>query len=194
MYIPKHFAITDQEEIFAFIEANAFGQLVSSLAGRPFATAMPFLIDAQRTKLIGHLAGQNPQHAELAGQEVLISLLGPHEYISPSWYASPGVPTWNYQAVHIYGRCSVFSDAERLRSLVDSLTRKYESGFASPWSPDYPAAMLKAIVGVEVTIGEIQCKYKLSQNRSPDDRRQVHERLAAGGANALAEAMRRNER
>ncbi|EXI80108.1 MAG: Protease synthase and sporulation protein PAI 2 [Candidatus Accumulibacter appositus] len=193
MYIPRHFAVSDQDEMFAFIEANAFGQLISSVAGRPFSTHLPFLLSEDRASCIGHLARQNPQHRELAGQQVLLSLQGPHDYVSPSWYDSPGVPTWNYQAVHIYGQCRVFTDHEQLKAVVDSLTAKYESAFAEAWSPTYKASMLDAIVGVEVTVSEIQCKYKLSQNRSQQDRRRVIDELEKRGSNALAAAMRRNE-
>ena len=121
MYVPKHFEVTDEDEIFAFIEANAFGQLVSVLGDRPFATYMPFLVSADRKTLLGHVAKQNPQHSEIDGQEVLITLQGPHDYISPSWYSSPGVPTWNYQAAHIYGKCSVFDEPGRLRKVVERL-------------------------------------------------------------------------
>lgn len=193
MYIPKHFDVTDRDEVLAFIEANAFGQLVSSVAGRPFSTHMPFLLSQDMTTCTGHLAKQNPQHRELAGQQVLISLQGPHDYISPSWYAAPGVPTWNYQAVHIYGQCRVFSDHEKLKTVVDALTARYESGFEKPWSPEYKASMLDGIVGVEVAVSEIQCKYKLSQNRSRQDRLQVTEQLEKLGSTDLAAAMRRNQ-
>ena len=103
MYIPKHFEVTDEDEIFAFIEENAFGQLISHVKGRLFSTHLPFLLSENRKKIVGHLAGKNPQQSELEGQEVLVSLEGPHDYISPAWYSSPGVPTWNYQAVHVYG-------------------------------------------------------------------------------------------
>ena len=71
---------------------------------------MPFLVSANGTKVLAHVARQNPQHAEIEGQEVLITLTGPHDYLSPSWYSGPGVPTWNYQAVHIYGQCRVIND------------------------------------------------------------------------------------
>ncbi len=193
MYIPKHFEVTDRAEVFAFIEANAFGQLISSVSGRPFSTHMPFLLNRVQTLCLGHLAKQNPQHRELDGQQVLISLQGPHDYISPSWYAAPGVPTWNYQAVHLYGQCRVFTDPERLKSVVDSLTERYESAFEKPWLPEYKASMLGAIVGVEVTVTEIQCKYKLSQNRSRQERLQVTAQLEKLGSADLAAAMRRSE-
>lgn len=143
--------------------------------------------------MLGHLALQNPQHAELEGQEVLITIEGAHDYISPSWYGSPGVPTWNYQAVHIYGQCVVSQNSEDLQEIVNALTTKYEAAFKAPWQPEYKPAMLGAIIGIEVTISEIQCKYKLSQNRPSDDRAKVIEQLKEIGSNKLAKAMARNE-
>ena len=83
MYIPRHFEIADSPEIFAFIEANAFGQLISTLEGRLFSTHMPFLLGANHNLLLGHLARANPQWRDIEGQEVLITLQGPHDYISP---------------------------------------------------------------------------------------------------------------
>jgi len=103
------------------------------------------------------------------------------------------IPTWNYQAVHVYGQCKVFKDPDELRELVGSLTSKYESAFARPWQPEYNAIMLGAIVGIEVVISEIRCKYKLSQNRSAQDQQQVIQQLKGAGSNRLARAMERNE-
>lgn len=194
MYVPRFFEVIDKQQIFDFIEANAFGQLVSSVAGRPCSTHMPFLVSADRAKLTGHFARQNPQHVEMDGQEVLVTLQGPHDYISPSWYSSPGVPTWNYQAVHIYGKCSVFDDSARLKEIVDALTDKYESGHPVPWQPEYSTSLLEAIVGIEIAVSEVQCKFKLSQNRSIEDRRQVVERLRSLGSIDLAEAMESQKR
>jgi len=191
MYIPKHFEVTDDDEIFAFIEANGFGQIISSLQGKLFSTHIPFLLSSNKKQLLGHLAKSNPHHSAMHKQQVLVTLQGPHSYISPSWYRSPGVPTWNYQAVHIYGVCKVFDDHEKIKIIVDSLTEKYESSFQVPWLPDYKTSMLGAIVGIEVTIGEIQCKYKLSQNRPDEDREQVIEQLENTGSIRLAKTMRR---
>ena len=193
MYIPKHFEVTDNTEIYDFIEANAFGQIISSSSGRLCSTHIPFLLSDDRTALLGHLAKSNPQLQDIEGQEVLISLQGPHDYISPSWYSSPGVPTWNYQSVHIYGHCKVFHDADALRQVVDTLTRTYESNLSPPWEPEYNPSMLGAISGLEISISDIQCKYKLSQNRSEQDRQQVVDQLKANNSTQLAEAMQRRE-
>ncbi|MFQ3322957.1 MAG: transcriptional regulator [Pseudomonadales bacterium] len=189
MYIPKYFEITDKNEQYAFIAANGFGQLISSSAGRPYSTHLPFLLSDDKTKLLAHLAIQNPQVDNIADQQVLVTLQGTHDYISPSWYQSPGVPTWNYQAVHIYGTCETFTDIDRLEDIVNKLTAKYESCLPSPWAPDYNPKMLNAIIGIEISISEIQCNYKLSQNRPQQDQQQVIDQLNTNGSTDLAAAM-----
>lgn len=191
MYVPADFKITDKAEIFSFIEGNSFGQLISVLEGKLTCTHMPFLVNNDKTKLLGHLARTNPQHRDIEDQEVLITLEGPHDYISPSWYTSPGVPTWNYQAVNIYGICRVFNDTADLKSLVDQLTYKYEQALIPSWQPQYNQAMLKHIVGIEITISDTQCKYKLSQNKSQQDREQIIAALGDVQSHKLADAMKK---
>lgn len=193
MFIPKHFDVSEQKEIFAFIEANAFGQLISNVGGRLFSTHIPFFLSKDKTKLVAHLATQNPQIQGIEKQEVLVTLQGEHGYVSPSWYIGSGVPTWNYQAVHIYGKCEAFDAPNKLKLVVDSLTKKYESNFSNPWQPEYSYSMLEAIVGIEISINEIQCKYKLSQNRSAQDRENVIVKLRANGSEELAKTMQDNE-
>jgi len=193
MYIPEYFEITDKNKIYEFIELYAFGQLVSNSDGRLFSTHIPILLSEDKTRLLGHLARKNPQAQDIEGQEVLLTLQGEQGYISPSWYAGSGVPTWNYQAVHVYGQCKVFNEPNELKRVVDTLTDKYESNFPAPWQPDYSSSMLGAIVGIEININEIQCKYKLSQNRSEQDQKLVIEQLKATGSKQLAEAMQRKE-
>ena len=191
MYVPDHFKVSDQEEIYSFLEANAFGQLISLQDDRLTASHLPFLLSSDRKNLRCHLARQNTQWQQLGDQQVLVTFLGPHDYISPSWYQTPGVPTWNYQALHVYGHCRVFDAADELAALVDSLSHRYESAFESPWEPQYRDAMLKAIVGVEISIDEIQCKYKLSQNRPAADQEGVIDKLDYLGSESLAQAMRK---
>jgi len=118
-----------------------------------------------------------------------VTLQGDHAYVSPSWYESAGVPTWNYQAVHIEGIAESFSDTERLKEVVDALTEKHESTYPIPWKPDYAASMLRGIVGVEIAIASVQCKFKLSQNRSPLDQANVKAEIRSAGHNAMADAM-----
>ncbi len=194
MYIPKHFEIHDEAEIKSFIEANSFGQLVSIHDGAIVSTHMPFLIDMDNKKLIGHMAKANSQWQQIEKQKVLVSLQGPHAYVSPSWYAEPGVPTWNYQTVHIEGIAEAFTDTERLQEVVDTLTKVNESMFESPWQPDYAATMLRGIVGIELAVTSIQCKFKLSQNRSAQDQKNVSNEFSKTGQGNLVQAMARTRR
>jgi transcriptional regulator len=89
----------------------------------------------------------------------------------PSWYKSSGVPTWNYQAVHIYANCQLITNEAGLSEIVDELTQVYESRFERLWQPSYAFSMLKAIDSLRLEITEIQCKYKISQNRILDDQK-----------------------
>ena len=119
--------------------------------------------------------------------EALIIFLGLDTYVSPNWYPAKQetgrvVPTWNYAAIHAYGRVSFFEDAERLRTVVTELTKRHEATFPAPWQvTDAPAAyidsQLKAIVGFECRITRLEGKQKFNQNRSVEDRRGVIEGL-----------------
>jgi transcriptional regulator len=192
MYIPKHFEITDKTEVSKFIKANSFGQLISVIDTAIVSTHVPFLFDAESRVLMCHIAKANPQWQQIQKQKVLVTLQGEHAYVSPNWYESAGVPTWNYQAVHIEGIAESFTDPEKLKRVVDTLTEQNESDYPNPWEPDYAASMLRGIVGIEIAITSIQCKYKLSQNRSVRDQSNVQEQLADGGHEALANAMNKS--
>ena len=194
MYIPRHFNVDDEAEKLDFVAGNNFGQLISQVDGRFFSSHIPFLINWEKTSLVGHLARQNPQHLQIVGQEVLVTFQGAHDYISPAWYKTPGVPTWNYQAVHVYGTCRLINEAEDIASIVDDLTRQHEASFEAPWQPEYKAAMLKAIIGIEISITEIQGKYKLSQNRPQQDRQAIIENLDALGSEAVAKEMQQHSK
>ncbi|MEP6754504.1 MAG: FMN-binding negative transcriptional regulator [Chthonomonadales bacterium] len=190
MYVPKHFAVTDPEELRAFISANRFALLISDDDGTPFATHLPFLIDQDEhgdLRLSGHVARANP-HANLLqnGGEHLVIIWGPHAYISPSWYqATPNVPTWNYATVHIYGEIQVVETPELIEILQATvITEESVIENKEPWqmdslSADYIEKMARAIVGFRLKPTRIQGKWKMSQNRSVEDAKGAAEHLSA---------------
>lgn len=197
MYLPKHFEEHDQAEILRFIEANAFGTLVTVESGVPFASHIPFLLEHGETlTLSGHLAKANPQWQHLAANPHALAMFqGAHAYVSPTWYEGAGVPTWNYTAVHVYGTVRVIRDADWLREKVERLSAQYEGGSETAWIPAYPDKMLEAIVGFEITVESLQAKYKLSQNRSTADQHNVIQALQTKGedhASEVAAMMTRN--
>jgi len=200
MHVPEHFKITDHAMLAALLRDHPFGTLVTLHDDLPFASHLPFLCDVEDgriTRLWGHLARNNPQCTDLAtGQTALAMFTGPHAYVSPSWYASPGVPTWNYAVVHIYGTVHITDDRAALRSRIAQLTRIFESAQSIPWQPDLEGrhdGALNRITGFSVEVTEVQGKFKLSQNRGAEDRRRVAQEFAASGApsaEALARLMR----
>ena len=129
--------------------------------------------------------------------ESLAIFSGPHSYISPNWYVNhPAVPTWNYSAVHVYGVPRLVSH-ERTSEIVDELVAKYEGSRAAPWPNDLPAAyrngLIQGIVGFEVPIARIEGKFKLGQNRSVEDQKEMVAKLRTDGDDArqLAEFIDR---
>jgi len=119
-----------------------------------------------------------------------VNCQGPHDHISPSWYRSPGVPTWNYQTVHIYGKPVLITEPKILGRIVGELTRKHESYFEKPWNTEYKELLLNMIIGIEIQITDIQCKYKPSHNRPESDQRQIAEQLKLKGSVELSKAMK----
>lgn len=194
MYIPERFRETDRKALQQLIAEYPFGALVTLADGRPFASHIPFIMDGG--DLLCHLAKANPQCGHLSkDQEALCIFQGPHAYVSPSWYGSAGVPTWNYAVVHVYGTATIIDQPSELAGLVEQFTRHFETGMADPWEPDYKHSLLSAIVGVTIQITEVQGKFKLSQNRPAIDRASVINNLESAGdplSLGVARLMRRH--
>src|SRR5688572_30446298 len=107
MYVPPRYQVTDDAEIDRFVRAHGFATPVSHGRDGLIATHIPVELDYESDgvrRLRGHVSKANPQWRQLGeSKEAMVVFLGPHTYISPTWYDHPNVPTWNYQAVHFYG-------------------------------------------------------------------------------------------
>lgn len=202
MYIPSYFKVKNVEEVLSFIQTNSFGTLITTNKGKPLATHLPMQIVREEGTcfVTGHMAYGNPQWRTFEkDEEVLVMFQGPHAYISSSWYEKENVPTWNYQAVHLYGTARVLEN-EELKQDLKALLQKYEKHREDPvlWetlSPQLLENQLKGIVGFKVMIGEIQAAYKLSQNRNETDYHRIIDHLKKEGdphSNNMAELMKEN--
>jgi len=131
--------------------------------------------------LAGHVARANPIWKSFSKDVAsVIVFQGPQTYITPSWYPSKqahgkAVPTWNYAVVHAHGLPRAVEDADWLIQHVRQLSDLHESEQAVPWSvsdapPDYIDTMVKAIVGIEISISTLAGKWKVSQNRPLPDK------------------------
>ena len=198
MYLPPLFREDRLEVQHEVIRRHPLGLLLTAGPGGLQANAIPFLVKPERSEfgtLQAHLAKANLQWRELeAVEECLVVFQGPDAYVTPSWYATKQesgkvVPTWNYVAVHAWGRPRVIEDVGWLREQIGALTDSQEDHFEEPWSvSDAPeafiAGQIKGIIGLEIPIARIEGKWKVSQNRPEADRAGVIAGFTALGEDA----------
>jgi transcriptional regulator len=168
------------------MHANPFAILISSTSEGPFATHAPLVVREAADQLLirGHVAKANPHWRYLDQQPQCLTIFhGPHAYVSPSNYTiHESVPTWNYGAVHVYGNARTFSDPKELLTVLHELMPMFEPAYADQWaslSQAYRERMLSHIVGFEITVTNIEAKFKLSQNRSKQEQQNVIASLGA---------------
>jgi transcriptional regulator len=183
MYRPDLFRVDDVKEMHALMRGRPFASLVSAGASGLFASHLPTVLkdEGPNGVIECHLARANPHWKELAEvAEALMIFHGPETYISPNWYPSKAqhgkvVPTWNFAAVHAYGRPEVKQERDWLRRHVTELTAQQERGESQPWlvsdaPPAFIDVMLRGIVGFRFPIARLEGKWKMSQNREMPDR------------------------
>ena len=203
MYIPSQFDEKRPEVMWELMRAHPLGTLVTLGASGLNANHIPFEIDAgqgEHGTLRAHVARANPLWKDPSVDlEALVVLQGAQCYISPSWYPTKqedgrAVPTYNYMAVHVYGRLKVMDDMEWIHAQLKRLSDRHEAGQAHPWKisdapPGYIEKLLKAVVGIEIPISRLEGKWMVSQNQPAVNRAGVERGLRGqGGDIALAMA------
>ena len=208
MYRPDIFSEERVDVMHALMRAHPFATLVTSGSEGAEANHLPLVLHADTGAtetaelglLRGHVARANPLWQSLDRRvDVLAIFHGPQAYVTPSWYPAKAahgkvVPTWNYAAVHARGRLTLYDDPDRLRAHVAALTAQHEAGRDVPWAlsdapADFIAALVKGIVGFELSISRLEGKWKMSQNQDAANRTGVVAGLTAEGTTtALAVA------
>ncbi len=177
MYRPRAFVVDDVAVLHDFIRERAFATIALAIDGEIHFAYTPVVLDgAGFGRVRFHLAKANPVCAAADGAKLQFSFLGDDAYISPDWYESQGrVPTWNYMAVEASGTARKLSDSG-LRQLLVDLSADQEKRLLpkAPWQigkvqEDRLDALLGAIDGFEVTLANLEGKFKLSQNMSAAD-------------------------
>ena len=189
MYTPDSFRESNLTVQQDFIERNSFGLLVSQDSGSLVASHLPFVLDrsgAAYGVLAGHMARANPQWQQFTGQDCMVVFSGPHCYISPTWYEAENmVPTWNYVAVHAYGKVELVEDQSELLAILTRSVDFHESTMPNPWSLGeanlFIERMLQQIVGFRINIDRLEGKWKLSQNHPESRRMKVVQALESQG-------------
>lgn len=193
MYIPEFNRQKDHAAALEFMQTNPFAIVVSPGDGAPFATHIPVLVSEAASGILlrAHVARANPHWEMLKqGRETLTIFHGPHAYISPSLYSSrESVPTWNYAAVHAYGRARVFHDPEALTAVLLETIDRFEQAYLEQWrglNENYRAKMLDNIVGFEIPVDRLEAKFKLSQNRPKADQARVIQSLESSADTSIS--------
>ena len=204
MYTPPLFK-QDRTASLGFAEARGFGMVCAWNGSRPIASSLPFYLNEAEggtLEALFHVARGNPLAKFADGATPwLLAINGPDAYVSADWYVSPDqVPTWLYQSVHLTGPVRVLADAE-LAAQVDALSAKFENWLLpkKPWTsakmtPARLEAMKKAIVGLVMTVEDVEGSFKLNQHKSEADYAAIAGALAQRpdtGSQQIADLMRK---
>lgn len=187
MYIPQSFAFDDETEKIIFMQRYSFATMVTAINGRPVATKLPFCISNESGKitLSSHFAAANEQAKYIEESESLIIFSEPHAYISPAHYDKvESVPTWDYIAVHAYGKAKVIHDDNAKLSLLEQMIRFYEQDYLEQWkglSDKFKKGMMRGIVAFGLEVTELPGQKKLSQNKTQAERDRIVGQLEKSG-------------
>ncbi|WP_025030278.1 FMN-binding negative transcriptional regulator [Nitratireductor aquibiodomus] len=195
MYTPASYREQDTAFLHDLMREWSFATIVSHGQDGLLATHLPFLLAPGGHKDLGiltsHIARNNAQwrHFE-AGGEALIIFQGPNAFVSVNWYDMQRTfPTWNYGAIHVYGKVRLNQDPEINRKILEKTIARYERPQDGDWSfetmpEEMIAPRLRAIVGLEIEIDRIEGKLKFNQDKSEADRKGVRAALARDVATA----------
>ena len=213
MYSPKFNRVDDRGILIEAMQAYSFATILgpTSFGSAPVgvtlsapalpepsvavATHLPLVVkdEGEHGLIEGHFAKANPHWQSLAGRETLVVFHGPHSYVSPALYTQElSVPTWNYIAVHAYGTLSLVEDDPGKLALLTDLIAANEPGYLDRWHalPEgFRRTMLAGIMGFRIPIARIEGKFKLSQNRNPEERKNVRAAQSAGSDDERALAL-----
>ena len=199
MYISKLYREEDRGKILEFLQQSEFATLVTYDGEKPTAShlLMEVIEDGEKLFVNGHMSRANPLWKTFEkNPEVLVIFQGPHTYISPTWYNHVNVPTWNYQAVHIYGKPRIMTDYQETYEILSRLILRNENNSAyrlETLPEDFVQKEIKGIVAFQIETTRIEANYKLSQNRNDEDYHNITAKLDEREdemSHGVAEAMK----
>lgn len=183
MYAANHFQFKDNAEKIAFMKQYSFATIITVKDDLPIATQLPFFIDNSSDKVIlcSHFAVANEQSKYIEANTSLVIFTEPHAYISPVHYDKrESVPTWDYIAVHAYGKAKIVDDETAKLQALEQMIQWYEKDYLQQWEslPDkFKKGLMQGIVAFELEVTDLQGQKKLSQNKTAVERKRIVEHL-----------------
>lgn len=193
MYVPLHFRFEDQEALIAFMTQYSFAAIITQHGEKLLATHLPFVVERRQDQLFltAHFAAANEQATMIEAGQSIVIFTGPHGYISPVHYdKKASVPTWDYVAVHAYGKATILREQQEVRQLLGKMILFYEPAYLEQWKhlPEpFKSGMSSGIVAFELAVNNLQGQRKLSQNKSDGERARIVAHLQQQGDQAASE-------
>lgn len=195
MHPNPQFHNESRERCESLIEDIGFCMVFAATPDGPKVAHTPLLLTGDGPVQF-HLARSNALARHLDGAAALIVVNGPDAYVSPRWYANRDtVPTWNYVTLELEGRVRQMDDAG-LEAFLHAAIARHEARLeGAPWragetSDTVWSGLFRGIIGFEMEVQARRPTFKLSQNKSPEERAAIAGGLVAAGAGALAVMMR----
>lgn len=201
MYTPKHYSNNNVNEALAFMKQFNFACIITPHNEKPIATHLPFVVSKRDDQIIltSHLAKANEQANNLESKNSLVIFSEPHAYISPQFYSKKqNVPTWNYIAVHVYGKAKIIKNDKGVHTVLEQMINSFEPEYLKQWYDlpvNYKTRMVKGITAFEITVDELQFKEKLSQNKTEEERHRITTAFSKSDStneNLIAQYMAKN--
>lgn len=184
MYKLSHFTENDTQLVIDFMKENSFAMITGFGSTYPVATQIPLEVEEKDGKLFlsGHIMKKTDHHIAFeANENVLVVFTGAYCYVSASWYANPqSASTWNYMAVHAKGKIK-FTDEEGTYEAIKAVTNKYEGtetiAAFNNMPKEYIMQNIKAIIGFTIEVESVENVFKLSQNKTEEEKRNIIAKL-----------------
>jgi len=206
MYNYPHYKEEDKSKVIDFMRQHPFVTIIGTDAeGRIEATQIPVLIDEREGKifLTGHIAKKMSHEKAFAeNPNVLVIFTGAHTYISGTYYTGnlQQASTWNYISIHARGQMK-WMEEEGLIAFLKRFTLHFENNNTSSTTiydnlpEEYLSKLVKAIVGFELEVTELENVHKLSQNRDEKSYDNIVHKLKEqdGDAKEIGEIMEKRK-
>lgn len=188
MYDIGYFKAAEKQDILAFMQAHSFATVIGTNEQFPVASHLPLEIIEENDAIVlsGHLMRKSAHHLAFEkNKQVLVIFQSEPAYIHSSWYENPAqASTVNYMAVHAAGEIVFGDEAETLaaiKSITDTHLGEHGRGSYSAIPEAYITQHVKAIVSFSIKISALQHVFKLSQNKSLEDRTNIIDALEKRG-------------
>ena len=192
------YLMTNPQEVKRLIRNHPWATFVSPTSTGLVASHYPVLLDESRSDItvLSHFGRPDEELHELGRHQVLVIVQGPHDYVSPSWYA-PGelVPTWNHVTAHLHGTPEILDEEENyavLCRLTEHFEQHQPEGRSLLEDEAATRRAARGTTGLRLRVDRFEARAKLSQNKPAEVIANITAHLAETNP-ALAEEMRRQQ-